>query len=400
MQISSRKLISTGALLCTLGLAAAACGSANSSASSPTTSNGAGAGATTGTTVDTVTAIPSLTGAGTTVSLDAGTLAALTSLGVKPAPFGTATLSGTNLTFPITGGYAEIHTDKSFKPGYVIGSIEHDGSGLTLTKGSTVVTLENFVVDPGNSVLYATVGGAPGFPLATLDGSDLQVSVQGATVHLDGTKVELTPQAASALNQKFGTSAVKAGLELGVAHIAATGTANQYKDTATEISRVTGEHTSVDLNAATLGALTQLGVTPGTIGSATLSGTTVTFPITGGVAVIHSDKSYQPGYIDGAILHQGSGLRFTKGSTTVDVTDFVVDPGDSLLYATVGKTYNFPLFFLDGSQVQVSQSGGAVHLDGTKVELTPEAASALNAAFGTTALKPYTLVGIAHLVVS
>ena len=71
-----------------------------------------------------------------------------------------------------------------------------------------------------------------------------------------------------------------------------------------------------------------------------------------------------------------------------------------MLYATVGKTYNFPLFFLDGSAVQVSQSGGAVHLDGTKVELTPQAASALNAAFGTTALKPYTVIGIAHIVVS
>ena len=127
-----------------------------------------------------MTAIPDLTGQGTTVSLDASTLAALTSLGVKPAPYGTATLSGTDITFPITGGYAEIHSDKSFKPGYVIGSIEHDGSGLTLSKGATVVTLENFVVDPGNSMLYGTVGGKPGIPLAFLDGSDLQVSMQGA----------------------------------------------------------------------------------------------------------------------------------------------------------------------------------------------------------------------------
>ena len=390
--------IAAGALVCALGLTAAACSSSTSPGASPATTTGSGA------VVDppsaTVTAIPVLTGQGTTVSLDPSTLAALTSLGVKPAPYGTATLSGTNITFPITGGYAEIHSDKSFQPGYVIGSIEHDGSGLTLSKGSTVVTLKNFVIDPGNSMLYGTVGSKPDIPLAFLDGSDLQVTVDGSTVHLDGTKVELTPTAASALDQAFDTTAVEAGLELGVAHIAATGTAKQYNDTTTEISRVTGQQTSVDLNAATVAALTELGVKPGTLGSATLVGSTVSFPITGGVAVVHSDKSYKPGYVDGVVLHQGSGLSFTKGLTTVDATDFVVNPGDSMLYATIGKTYNFPLFFLDGSALQVTSSNGVVHLDGTKVELTPQAAAALNAAFGTTALQPYTLVGIAHIVAS
>ncbi len=129
----------------------------------------------------------------------------------------------------------------------------------------------------------------------------------------------------------------------------------------------------------------------------------MTFPITGGVAVIHSDKSYQPGYVDGSIIHQGSGLSFTKGSTVVTATDFVVNPGNSMLYATVtggGQVlgYNVPLFFLDGSNLQISQSGGAYHLDGTKVELTATAASALNKAFSTTALMPNTPIGIAHII--
>jgi hypothetical protein len=395
---SYRGKIAAGALVCALGLTAAACSSSSSPGASPTTTASGTSAASSST--PTVTAIPVLTGSGTTVALDPSTLAALTSLAVKPTPYGTATLSGANITFPITSGYAEIHSDKSFKPGYVIGSIEHDGSGLTLSKGSTVVTLKNFVVDPGNSMLYGTVGSKPGVPLAFLDGSSLQVTVDGGTVHLDGTKVELTQTAASALDQAFGTTAVKAGLELGVAHIAATGTANQYTDTTTEISRVTGQQTTVDLDASTLAALTHLGVKPGTLGSATLAGSSVSFPITGGVAVIHSDKSYKPGYIDGVILHQGSGLSFTKGSTTVAATDFVVNPGDSILYATVGKAYAFPLFFLDGSALQVTPSGGSVHLDGTKVKLTPQAATALNAAFGTTALQPYTLVGVAHIVAS
>lgn len=388
------KALVWGAMMCSVGVAAAACGSSSKTTSPPTSVDPAAAA------TDTVTAIPNLTGQGTTVDLDSATLAALTSLGVKPAPYGTATLDGSAITFPITSGYAEIHSDKSFKPGYVVGSIEHDGSGLTLTKGSTVVTLKDFVIDPGNSMLYATVGNSPAVPIAFLDGSDLQISMVNGTVHLDGTKVELTQTAASALDSAFGTTAVKAGLELGIAHIVASGSANTYTDATTEVSRVAGQSTSVDLDPATLSALTSLGVKPGTVGTATLSGSTVTFPITGGFAAIHSNKSYQPGYIDGVILHQGSGLSFTKGSTTVDVTNFVVNPGNSMLYATVGNDYHFPLFFLDGSAVQVTSVGGAVHLDGTKVELTPQAASALNSAFDTTALQPYTEVGIAHLIVS
>ncbi|MGH3599546.1 MAG: hypothetical protein ACRDQH_04595 [Pseudonocardiaceae bacterium] len=352
-----------------------------------------------------VTAIAHLTGQGTTISLDANTVKALTSLGVTPSPFGTATLNGTNITFPITSGYAEIHQDKSFKPGYVVGSIQHDGAGLTLTKGSTVVTISNFVVDPGNSMLYGTVGGKPDVPIATLDGSALQVTTPGGAVHLDGTNVKLTDTAASALDKAFGTTAIMPGLSLGIAHIVATGTANTYTDKVTEVSRLTGTSTSVDLDAKTLAALTSLGVKPATVGSATLTGTTISFPITGGFAGIHSDKSAQPGYIVGSIIHQASGLSLTKGSTTVTTSDYVVNPGTSMLYATVsagGKTlgYNVPLFFLDGSKVQTSMVNGTVHLDGTEVELTAAAASALNSAFGTNALMPNTPIGVAHIIVA
>jgi len=53
----------------------------------------------------------------------------------------------------------EIHSNKHHRPGYIEGSIEHYGSGLTLTAGTTTVTLSDFVVDPGDSLLYASVNG-------------------------------------------------------------------------------------------------------------------------------------------------------------------------------------------------------------------------------------------------
>jgi len=356
---------------------------------------------------DTVTAIPSLTGVGTAVKLDAGTAAALKSLGVSVAPAGTATFdaSTSTVTFPITSGYVEIHSDTSFKPGYIVGSIEHDGSGLTLSAGSTSVELDDFVVDPGNSMLYGTVGGKPDVPLLSLDGTNVKVSKdQSGDVVLDGTVAKLTATAAMALDQAFNTTAVKAGLPLGTVHLVAKGTATTYTestDKTTEISRLNGQSTSVTLNASTAAALKSLNVSVAPTGSATFdaSTSTVSFPITGGFAAIHSDPNYKPGYIVGVVLHQASGLMFSSGGKSLTVSDFVVDPGDSILTATVGGKPGIPLLFLDGTAVKVStDSAGDVVLDGTVAKLTATAASALNQTFGVTAFAAGIPLGVVHLV--
>ncbi|MEA2826257.1 MAG: hypothetical protein QOG43_696, partial [Actinomycetota bacterium] len=111
MRIKSKATAS--AVLAALALFGAACGKDS------TDSAGTGSA-----TTDMVTAIPSLSGVGTSVKLDAGTAAALTSLGVSIAPSGSATFDAatSTITFPITAGYAEIHSDLSFKPGYILGS--------------------------------------------------------------------------------------------------------------------------------------------------------------------------------------------------------------------------------------------------------------------------------------
>ena len=356
------------------------------------------------TTPDTVTAIPALTGVGTTLTLNAGTAAALTSLGVKVAPEGSATASGSAITFPITSGYVEIHSNKHHRPGYIEGSIEHFGSGLTLTAGTTVVTLSDFVVDPGDSYLYGSVNGVPDkAPLLQLDGRAVKVSKDGAgDVVLNGTVANITGSAASALDTAFGTQAIKGGTPLGTVHLVAKGVANTYTGKVAEIPRVTGT-TTLDLNATTAAALTSLGVTPGVTGTATVSGGDVTFPITGGDAVIHANKHYAPGYVDGVILHQGSGLTLTKGATTVTLGDFTIDPGHSVLYGDVDGTVgaaNVPLLQLDGRPLVISSSGGQVHLDGTIANLTPTAAAALNKAFGVTAFQAGMPLGTAHIAAS
>jgi len=400
--VISNRYISAIALVAVLALAGAACGSSDTKAAVPPQSAGTSAVSSN----QMVTVLPSLSGVGTSVKLDATTAAALTSLGVKLGVSGTATFDATTstATFPITSGYAEIYNDHSHTPGWIQGSIQHDGSGLTLTAGTTVVGLSNFVVDPGNSILYGTVGGKPGIPLLSLDGTAVKVSKDAAgDVVLDGTVAKLTPTAASALDAAFHTTAVTAGLPLGIVHLVAKGTPVTYDastDKVTTVSRLTGMSTSVKLDASTAAALTQLGVAVAPVGSATFDAptSTVTFPITGGIAAIHSNLGFMPGYIEGSIIHQGSGLSFTKGSTTVTVTDFVVDPGDSILTATVGGKPGIPLLSLDGTNVKVSMQGSDVVLDGTVAKLTDTAATALNGAFATTAFKAGLALGTVHLI--
>ncbi len=400
--------LGAAALVGVLALAGAACGSSSSTASAKTPAPSATTTAPTAApaaATDTVEAIPHLTGVGTTVKLDPTTMAALTSLGVKVATTGTATLDATTgaVTFPITSGYVEIHSNHSFKPGYIVGSVEHFGSGLTFSAGGKSLSVSDFVVDPGNSVLYATVGSTPDVPLLSLDGTAVKVSVVNGDVVLNGTVAKLTQTAASALDKTFATTAVKAGLELGVVHLVAHGAVNTYPYTAktAEISRLGGDSTSVALDPSTVKALTSLDVALAPYGSATFTKATgeIHFPITGGFAVIHSDPSYKPGYIDGVLLHQQSGFTLTKGSTTVTLSDFVVDPGNSTLTGTVdGTEIGVPLLSLNGSAVKVTPVGSTVHLDGTVASLTSTAAGALDKAFGTTAFTAGLELGVVHII--
>jgi hypothetical protein len=399
MPIKSKASIA--ALTGVLALAGVACGDNDSSSSNATPAAQSGRA----TNNNKVTAIPSLSGAGTSVRIDAGTAEALKSLGVALAPIGSATFdaSTSTITFPITSGYAEIHSDTSVKPGYIQGSIAHEDSGFSLTAGSTKVELSNFVVDPGNSMLYGTVGGTPKVPLLFLDGTNVKVGMEGSDVVLQGTVAKLTDTAAGALNKAFNVNAIKGGLPLGVVRLVAKGAATTYDaavDNTARISRLDGKTTSVTLDAGTARALQGLGVAVAPVGSAKFDSatSTVSFPITGGFAAIHSDLGYKPGYIAGHVLHEASGLKFSKGNRSIEVTDFVVDPGNSVLTASSGGKSGIPLLSLDGTDVKVSTEGSDVVLQGTVAKLTAPGAAALNATFAVSDFKEGLPLGVVRLV--
>ncbi|MEJ2885438.1 hypothetical protein [Actinomycetospora aeridis] len=187
----------------------------------------AGVGAGTAAAADPIATIPDLSGQSSSVRLDSGFTDALGQLQVEPGTIGDATLSGGSVSFPITGGNVTVYRPGDANP-YVQGRIEHDGSGLSLTKGDTRVELTDFVIDPGNPATLSGKVSAGGQTLAEsavlfdLDGSTLQpiaTDAAAGTATLTGTTVRLSAGAADALNQAFGTEAIQGGLTIGVATI-------------------------------------------------------------------------------------------------------------------------------------------------------------------------------------
>ena len=167
-----------------------------------------------------------------------------------------------------------------------------------------------------------------------------------------------------------------------------------------------GGSTAVALDAAFVEALGTLGLTPGTVGDASLADGSVSFPITGGtVTLFDKDSGYRP-YVQGTLLHQGSGLSLSAGGTTVELTNFTVDPGTpSRLFGDVSvngqpAVASAPLFDLDGSTLNPpAMEGTDAVLQGTEVLLSAEAAELLNSTFMTDALAGDFLIGTATITV-
>ena len=173
-----------------------------------------------------------------------------------------------------------------------------------------------------------------------------------------------------------------------------------------KIDALTGQGTSVTLDPSFLAGLTSLKLTPAPVGSAKIEGAVATFPITGGNVTYFTPGSVSP-YVQGKINHDGSGLSLTGGGTKVELTNFVVDPGGSILTGKVtanGKVAaeSAPLFFLDGRTLKPLAPGAndTAVLEGTTVSLTKEAADLLNKTYGVTALTPFFKVGVAKITVN
>jgi hypothetical protein len=214
---SHKKLFAGIAMAAVATLPLAACSSSDSA--------GASSSSETKTSVaKPVARINALSGDSTAIALDAGFTDALGTLGLTPDVLGDAELTDGSLVFPITGGNVTYFKPGTAKP-YVIGQVQHEGSGFSLTAGDTTVELSNLNVDPGVSRVYGdvSVNGEEVVSSAflfQLRGASLKpLQVEGETAVLEGTEVYISPVAAGLLNDTFKTDAVTDALLVGVAKI-------------------------------------------------------------------------------------------------------------------------------------------------------------------------------------
>jgi hypothetical protein len=174
-----------------------------------------------------------------------------------------------------------------------------------------------------------------------------------------------------------------------------------------EIPALSGKDTAVALDAGFVEALGSLKLTPAPVGDATISKAGVAkFPITGGNVTYYTPGSESP-YVQGMIDHAGSGLSLTGGGKVVELTDFVVDPGKSVLTGKVTvdgevAAESAPLFFLDGRTLKPleAKDNGTAVLEGTTVKLKQEAADLLNQTFEVDALTAGFVIGVATITVN
>ncbi|MGE4032258.1 MAG: hypothetical protein AB7I08_18725 [Thermoleophilia bacterium] len=314
-----------------------------------------------------------LAGGQTTLRLDAGTAAALGDLGLSVAPVGPARVSRGAIAFPVTGG--------AIDPRTAAGRIDHSG-GLAFRAGGTTVRVTDFVVRTGGRapVLTAAAGGAR-LPLLALDLDDAAVLRRGpGRVGTWVVRVEasLTARGAAALNAAFGS------------HLAA-GTPVGRVDVRTRPAELhlSGGATTLSLDPGTAAALTSLGVTPSVIAPATAGPAGLAFPVTGGTLAA--------GTFAGTIAHSG-GIALTAGATRVELRDFLITVDDSPdLSARVGDTTTRVPLAVDLSAARTGLKARTAVVRGARVSLTADAAAALNAAFGTSALAAGVPLGTADV---
>jgi hypothetical protein len=155
-------------------------------------------------------------GGATLLTVDSGTLEALTGAGISVEPLGAAQVSqsaGGDVTFafPITEGWLKASGPSA--------RIEHRG-GLSFSDGKTTVSVRAFVINTREGILTARVVGAGvRIPLLQLDLTNVQAFVFEDSAILRGVEASLTSTAANALNNAFGTDLFAEGLTVGTAEV-------------------------------------------------------------------------------------------------------------------------------------------------------------------------------------
>ena len=148
---------------------------------------------------------------------------------MTPGVVGETELEDGALIFPITGGMATLYEQGTTgSDPFIVGVIEHDEQGITLTAGGKDGRAQELrrrrrpVRDPHRHRGRRRESFADDVPTFIADGTNLEYppTTEDGNAILEGTEVKLTAGAADALNSTFGVDAFTEGFPIGVAKIA------------------------------------------------------------------------------------------------------------------------------------------------------------------------------------
>ena len=172
-----------------------------------------------------------------------------------------------------------------------------------------------------------------------------------------------------------------------------------------KISSLSGKSTAVALDSGFVKALTTLKLTPGPVGSASISKAGLA-PSRSPAATSPTTSRAAPPYVEGNDPAHRLGHQPDRRRQDRELTNFVVDPGKSVLTGKVsvnGKAAVTAPRCSSSTAARCSRSrqerrDGVLY--GTTVSLKPGAADLLNKTFGVKALKGGLKIGVAKITVN
>jgi hypothetical protein len=303
----------------------------------------------------------------TTLQVDKRMTRTLRALGVSVAPLTPATTArGGGVALPITGGRVD--------PGTGEGDVEHAG-GLQLRRGTARMRLTSVTVRAGSARrISAKAGGrrVDAFSIAVQKGT---VRRRGFATTLADVPVKLTAEGATALNRALGVTAFRNGTRFGLATVRSLPAELLFDGGATTLALDPGF-------AATLQSL-GIAAGPAAPASANPDGT-IALPITRGRVNAKT--------LAGSVDHAG-GLVFSRETTALTARDTILyTSGLGRLTADLGSG-RLEVLALDVANAAERSAGLTETLSGIVARLTPDGATALNQAFGTTSFAAGQVLG-------
>ncbi len=171
--------------------------------------------------------------------------------------------------------------------------------------------------------------------------------------------------------------------------VAAQSYHQHYHHPASSTLKVHSGRTVLTLDAGTAKVLTDNGVKVAPIAGAYAYGSGIAFPIVGG--------SVDRKTAAGTITHTG-GLKFTAGTVSLGVQDFVVDTTKGVLTARVsGTSTRVSLLKLDTSKASIHAGRNSLRVRNVHVSLTAAGAAALNKTFSVSLFKAGLTIGTVNV---